>query len=239
MKDIRHYTLLCVLVMLCGAAVPVWGQQAPVLPSRAASVGEMEGLRQSGLSSRAMSVGDSETGSGARSAATVAGDYAIRRGDVIQVVVFNEPELTVSGRVRKNGTIQCPLVGEIHIEGMTQAAAARAVEAAYRADYLVKPEVNLFVSTFTAQRVTVLGQVQRPGAYDVPPEGKLTILQVLGLAGGPTRVANISRVLVKRVLDSGRETTLKIDVAKMSSGQDTMLFYIQEGDVITVPESLF
>jgi len=165
-------------------------------------------------------------------------DYQIREGDMIQVTVFNEPELAASGRVRRDGTIQCPLIGSIKVQGLSQLSAARVIEEAYRSDYLVNPEVNLFVSQFTVQRVTVLGQVQRPGAHELPAEKKLTILQVIGLAGGPTRIANLKRVHVKRVKD-GREEIIKVDVNKMASGENSMLFFVQEDDVVTVPESFF
>jgi len=165
-------------------------------------------------------------------------DYQIREGDMVQVSVFNEPELTAGGRVRKDGTIQCPLIGSIKILGLSQMEAARSIEAAYRKDYLVNPEVNLFISLFSVQRITILGQVQRPGSHELPAEKDLTILQVLGLAGGPTRIANLKKVLVKRVVD-GREKVFKVDVNSMASGNQTMLFFVREDDVITVPESFF
>lgn len=168
----------------------------------------------------------------------VPSDYQIRTGDMIQVSVFNEPELAAGGRVRKDGTIQCPLIGSIKIQGLSQIAAARVIADAYRKDYLVHPEVNLFVSQFSVQRITILGQVQRPGAHDLPSEKDLTILQVLGLAGGPTRIANLKRVLVKRIVD-GTEKIFKVDVNSMASGSQTMMFYVREDDVITVPESFF
>ena len=165
-------------------------------------------------------------------------DYQIREGDMVQVSVFDEPELAAGGRVRKDGTIQCPLIGAVKIAGLSQAAAARTIEESYRKDYLVHPEVNLFISQFSVQRITILGQVQRPGAHELPAEKDLTILQVLGLAGGPTRIANLKKVLVKRVVD-GQEKMFKVDVNSMASGNQTMMFYVREDDVITVPESFF
>lgn len=170
--------------------------------------------------------------------AVVSADYQIREGDMVQVTVFDEPELRASGRVRKDGTLQCPLIGAVKIQGLSQMAAARLIEAEYRKDYLVHPEVNLFISQFSVQRVTVLGQVQRPGAHELPAEKDLTILQVLGLAGGPTRIANLKKVLVKRRVD-GKEKIFKVDVNSMASGNQTMMFYVLEDDVITVPESFF
>lgn len=165
-------------------------------------------------------------------------DYQIREGDMVQVSVFNEPELAAGGRVRNDGTIQCPLIGGMRIVGLTQSGAARLIEEAYRKDYLVNPEVNLFVSQFSTRRVTILGQVQRPGSHDLPAEKNLTILQVLGLAGGTTRIANLKKVLVKRLVN-GREQIIKVDVYSMASGARTMMFYVNEDDVITVPESFF
>jgi polysaccharide export outer membrane protein len=168
----------------------------------------------------------------------VPSDYQIRTGDMIQVSVFNEPELSAGGRVRKDGTIQCPLIGSVKIQGLSQIAASRLIADAYRKDYLVHPEVNLFISQFSVQRITILGQVQRPGSHELPSEKDLTILQVLGLAGGPTRIANLKKVLVKRIVD-GTEKIFKVDVNSMASGNQTMMFYVHEDDVITVPESFF
>lgn len=168
----------------------------------------------------------------------VPADYQIREGDMVQISVFDEPELAAGGRVRKDGTIQCPLIGAVKIKGLSQMAAARLIEEEYRKDYLVHPEVNLFVSQFSVQRITILGQVQRPGSHDLQAEKNLTILQVLGLAGGPTRIANLKKVLVKRVVD-GQERIFKVDVQSMASGNQTMMFYVREDDVITVPESFF
>ena len=165
-------------------------------------------------------------------------DYVIREGDTVQMSVFNEPELAVSGRVSRDGTLQCPLIGLVRIGGLSQLSASRIIEAAYQKDYLVHPEVNLFVSQFSVQRVTVLGQVQRPGALEIPSEKRLTILQVLGMAGGPTRIANLKKVLVKRHIN-GRQETIKVDINGMVSGSDKVMFYVKEDDVITVPESLF
>lgn len=165
-------------------------------------------------------------------------DYQIREGDMVQVSVFDEPELAAGGRVRNDGTIQCPLIGAVKIQGLSQTAAARLIEAEYRKDYLVHPEVNLFISQFSVQRITILGQVQRPGSHELQAEKNLTILQVLGLAGGPTRIANLKKVLVKRVVE-GQEKIFKVDVQSMASGNQTMMFYVREDDVITVPESFF
>lgn len=186
----------------------------------------------------AFSSSTSTPSSQAETKSLVPSDYQIREGDMVQVTVFDEPELASGGRVRKDGTIHCPLIGSVKIQGLSQMAAARKIEEEYRKDYLVHPEVNLFISHFSVQRITILGQVQRPGSHELQAEKDLTILQVLGLAGGPTRIANLKKVLVKRIVE-GREKIFKVDVQSMASGNQTMMFYVQEDDVITVPESFF
>lgn len=186
-----------------------------------------------------VSPSQSESASTASKAqASVNPDYVIREGDTVHVSVFNEPELSISGRVGRDGTLQCPLIGLIRIGGLSQLSASRLIGTAYQKDFLVNPEVNLYVAQFSVQRVTVLGQVQKPGALELPSEKRLTILQVLGMAGGPTRIANLKKVLVKRLVN-GRQETTKVDVNGMISGSDNELFYVKEDDVITVPESLF
>ena len=196
------------------------------------------GLNPSLMSQQPIANSDYSSNSQSNPKNVPSADYQIREGDMVQVSVFNEPELAAGGRVRKDGSIQCPLIGSIKIQGLSQMAAARLIEASYRKDYLVNPEVNLFVSQFSVQRITILGQVQHPGSHELQAEKDLTILQVLGLAGGPTRIANLKKVLVKRVVD-GREKVFKVDVNSMASGNQTMLFYVREADVITVPESFF
>ncbi|MBB5031727.1 polysaccharide biosynthesis/export family protein [Prosthecobacter vanneervenii] len=178
------------------------------------------------------------TASNLQQRAAAPADYLIREGDMVQISVFDEPDLAAGGKVRNDGTIQCPLIGSVKIQGLSQSAAARLIETEYRKDYLVHPEVNLFVSQYSSQHVTILGQVVRPGSHELPVEKNLTILQVLGLAGGPTRIANLKKVLVKRMV-GGQEKIFKVDVNAMASGNETMMFYVHEDDVITVPESFF
>jgi polysaccharide export outer membrane protein len=126
----------------------------------------------------------------------------------------------------------------VKLAGITTDEAVSVIETAYRAGYLVKPQITLLVVEHSAQTITVLGQVLRPGAYELPPEGGTNILQALGMAGGCTRLASTSRVTVKRQTPNGQELH-KLDIKSMASGKDATLFEVREGDVITVPEKLF
>jgi polysaccharide biosynthesis/export protein len=164
--------------------------------------------------------------------------YQIRKGDVVHVTVFQEPELEITSRVNDSGGLSCPLIGTVKLAGLTSEEAVTVIEAAYRDGYLTKPHVSVMITQHSPQTITVLGQVLRPGAYELPPEGSISILQALGMAGGCTRLASTSRVIVKRHTAKGPELH-KLDVKSMASGKEAKLFEIREGDVITVPEKLF
>lgn len=164
--------------------------------------------------------------------------YPIRINDVLHVTVFQEPDLDTTSRVNDNGTLTCPLIGAVKLAGITADEAVALIEAAYRDGYLVKPQVTVMILQHSPRTFTVLGQVLRPGAYELPPDGSTSILQALGLAGGCNRLASTSRVTVKRRTANGEEL-IKLDVKSIASGKESALFEVREGDVITVPEKLF
>ena len=65
-------------------------------------------------------------------------------------------------------------------------------------DYLVNPHVNVNVTEYSKRRITILGQVQKPGSYDMPDREAVTLLQAIGMAGGYTRIADPSKITFKR-----------------------------------------
>jgi len=167
-----------------------------------------------------------------------ASSYVLAPNDLVNVKVFQEDDLESKVRVSRSGTITLPLIGEIRVGGKTPQQAARVISDAYAKGYLINPQVTLNVLNFAKYRVTVLGQVQRPGSYDFPNRERLTLLEAIGLAGGYTRGANPSRVLIKRVIQ-GRELVYQLDAKKMASEDKSAAFEILAGDVVTVSESRF
>jgi protein involved in polysaccharide export with SLBB domain len=165
-------------------------------------------------------------------------NYRMRPGDTVRVVVFDEPELAVEGRLDAEGRIQCALIGMVTLGQLTAREAAQAIEAAYRQDYLVRPEVTVSVLGYARRMVTVLGQVNRPGAIELPEGRELNILQVLGMAGGTTRLARLGKVRVTRRVD-GQERAMDVDVTRHLSGKEKTPFMVREGDVITISASWF
>lgn len=178
------------------------------------------------------------TSSVARDTVALGNDYTLRTNDVVSVIVFQEPDLECLERVAADGTISMPLVGRIRISGRSPLEAAQVIESALRADYLVNPQVTLAVTEANKEFFTVLGAVAKPGTYVLPPGGSVNLLQAIGVAGGFTRVASPSRILVKRSF-GGSETLIKANASKQAKDGDSEAFQIKPGDVITVKERLF
>jgi protein involved in polysaccharide export with SLBB domain len=163
--------------------------------------------------------------------------YILAPNDLVDIKVFQEDDLESKLRISRDGTITFPLIGQVRIGGRTPQQAARIIRDALARGYIINPQVTVNVLSFTKYRVTVLGQVQKPGSYDFPDREKLGLLEAIGLAGGYTRGANPSHVLVKRVAD-GREQVFRVNAKAMANGR-APTFEVIPGDVVTVSESRF
>ena len=184
----------------------------------------------------------------ARSAATdapsgpaitaAANDYVISTSDTLEMSIFREPDLTTRSRVGSDGTVQLPLIGDVKVAGMTVRVAREMIRKRYDADYLVDPQVYLNVIDYAQRKFTVMGQVSRPGTYDFPGGSTLSLLQAVGMAGGFTRTADRSKVVVRRSAKGGGDEVIKLNAKKMAS-EGKGSFEVAPGDVITVAESWF
>jgi polysaccharide export outer membrane protein len=166
-------------------------------------------------------------------------NYRLSANDLLDFRVFQEPELDGVIRVSGDGNAIFPLIGAVPVMGKTVTDATEMIRARYRDGYLVYPQVSLTVRTFAQKLFTVLGQVQKPGSYDMKGSDEITLLQAIGMAGGYTKIANPGRVTVKRLEGGGSERVIKLDAKRMARGDDSSSFYVKPGDIITVAESLF
>jgi polysaccharide export outer membrane protein len=172
-----------------------------------------------------------------QSAAAVASP-SLRVNDKIEVKVFQEEDLTQQVAVGVDGTVRLPLIGPIRVAGMSADQAAQRIRAAYANGFLVNPQVTVAVVTAARRKLVVTGQVARPGSVELRAGERLTLLQAIAEVGGATRIANLRSVFVKRVTGT-RERIFKVDCKAMATDPAIPPFYVEEGDVITVKESLF
>lgn len=167
----------------------------------------------------------------------VNGDYVLKPGDTIEMVVFREPDLNIRSRVGKDGMVQLPLLGEIKLGGLSVRNATSLVRQKYNADYLVEPQIYLNIASFNTRKFTIIGQVGKPGTYEFGGGEDLDLLEAIGMAGGFTRIADRGRVVIKR-REGSAVKTLKVNAKKLADSA-TDRFEIQPGDVINVGESWY
>jgi len=163
--------------------------------------------------------------------------YRLSPNDIVRIKVFGEDELDTTARIGKDYTIPFPLIGTAAIGGQTVPEATKTLEGLLR-EYLRKPQVSLTISEYSKRRFTVLGEVAKPGIYDMPDETTVNLLEAIGMAGGYTHIANPSRISVKRIVQ-GEETLIKLDARKMLKDGSTPRFEVLPGDTILIGESLF
>ncbi len=158
---------------------------------------------------------------------------ALGAGDVVEVRVYQEKELTGLYRVDADGTFNFPLVGVVRAAGMNAGSLAAQLTERLRGGYLRDPQVSVFIKEFNSKKVFVLGQVAKPGTF--PYEDKMTIVQAVTLAGGLKPLAAGNRLVLTRVVD-GVEKKFVVPFDDVGSGEEQNVV-LQPGDIVFVPET--
>ena len=175
---------------------------------------------------------------GAASGQATAPNYVLAANDLVEIKVFQEADLDTTARISGDGKLNFPLIGELAIAGKTVQQGTRLIRDRLEARFLVDPQVTLRVIEPAKRLFTVLGQVQRPGTYRFPDRETLNLIQVIGVAGGYSRMADPTRVTVKRRID-GKESVFHLDAKRMARDETTKAFEVGPGDMIVVGERLF
>ena len=170
--------------------------------------------------------------------AAVAKTHRLGPDDLLEVKVFRQPDLETRVRIADDGTVMLPLLGSIVVTGKTVAQARGLIHDLLAKDYLANPQVTLSVLEYGKCLFTVLGEVQKPGSYEIPPDQSYHLLQALAVAGGYTRLGAPGRVTVQRV-QGGQKQVYRLDAGAMAKNPNVTLFMILPGDTITVGEKLF
>ncbi len=162
----------------------------------------------------------------------------IGSADVLEVVVYQEEDLKAKVTVDAKGMVSLPLLGSVQVGGSTTDEAAATIRDLYGKDYLVNPQVTVSVAERAKRRFTVMGQVNRPGVFEFPPEESVNLLQALATAGGYTRLASPSKVTLQR-MENGLPRAIRLDAQAMSRDPNAAPFQVLPDDVINVGERLF
>lgn len=158
--------------------------------------------------------------------------------DLVKMQVFREPDLDRELRVSQDFTIVVPLLGVVDVTGRTVAQVQVLVTELYRTEYLVNPQITLSVVEYAPRTINVLGAVNAPGLFPLPPERNLTFLDAIARSGGFSRVANRAKVILIRTLPDGKAVNYTIDADQLTAGELNTRWPVQDGDTILVPERL-
>jgi polysaccharide export outer membrane protein len=159
-------------------------------------------------------------------------DYVIGADDVLDVSVWKEQELTRTLQVRPDGKISMPLLGDVQAAGLTPGQLAQTVGERLK-KYLTAPQVTVILTQINSQRVYVMGEVTRPGAYPVLPG--MTILQAISSAGGLTQFANTKKIFLMRD-ENHTQAKYPFSYKEVLDGRKAdQNLTVKAGDTIVVP----
>lgn len=160
-------------------------------------------------------------------------DYRIGALDMLEISVFQVPDLDKTVQVSSSGQIELPLIGAVTAVGKTVEQLQADIAAKLGAKYLQSPQVSVFVKDALSQRITIEGAVNKPGIY--PTSGQTTLLQAIALAGGLDRVADERGVVVFRQV-AGKRSAAVFDFAAIRAGRSDDPV-VHGGDVVVVDQS--
>ena len=163
---------------------------------------------------------------------TVDQNYILKASDVLEVNVYQEPDLQKQVRVEADGTVALALIGKVRVAGMTVAESQSLVTDLYNRDYLVDPQISVLVVSYAPKFVHVLGMVGMPGKIMIEPDQNLSLIDAIAQCRGVTRLGNPKKVRIKRT-DGTKPFDVNYDEIRRGDASD---IFLKEGDTITVPE---
>ncbi len=166
-------------------------------------------------------------------------DYKLQPIDVIKITVHEHPDLETMTRVSSDGFISFPLLGKVEVKGLTVQDVEDKLKRLLEADYLVSAQVIVFIEEYHPREVSVIGEVNEPGKYEMPEEKEMTLLEAIAMAGGFTRDADVNKTKVIREQNGHRET-IGIRVKDITEkGEKEKDIKLEPDDIVIVPESFF
>jgi polysaccharide export outer membrane protein len=171
-------------------------------------------------------------------AATADYSYIIGAGDSLNIIVWRNPELSLSVPVRPDGKISAPLVDELEAQGKTSVQIARDIErrlSTYVRDPVVTVIVSGFVGPFSEQ-IRVVGEAARP--QSLPYRQKMTLLDLMIVVGGLTDFADGNAAIILRTSEDNKQYSVRLrDLIRR--GDVSANVEVKPGDILIIPQSYF
>jgi polysaccharide export outer membrane protein len=164
-------------------------------------------------------------------------DYIVGEEDVLQISVYEHPDLTTTARIGGDGTINFPLIGHVDVRGLTLPQISQKIADLLSDGYIVDPQVNIFIQEFRSKKAFIMGEVNKPGLHVL--HGTTTFLELLSVAGGLTKDAG-DRALLKRKTSPSEEheIIIAIDLKRLiEKGDTSMDIAIMDGDSVYITKA--
>ena len=158
--------------------------------------------------------------------------YKLQPGDILEVTVWKEPELSREVLIAPDGHVTLPLAGSVSARGKDATELEAELKTGLK-KYIEEPEVTVALKTVSGSRVFVIGKVNRPGMYLL--DGTMDVMQALSLAGGMTTFADVDNITILR-RQGERQVASRFRYNEVSKGNDLeQNVLLESGDTVVVP----
>jgi len=157
-------------------------------------------------------------------------EYRLGPEDVVEIFVWKEPDLSRTVVVRPDGKISMPLITELEASGKTAAQLQTEITTKLR-QLVTDPVVNVIVKEVNSPKISILGEVHKPGVYSI--KNKITVLDSIALAGGFTEFAKRDKVIVLRNGSSGQQR-VALNLKRLLKESGGEVFYLEPFDTVYV-----
>lgn len=163
-------------------------------------------------------------------------EYIVGEGDVLDINVYENDDLSTTVRVSAGSTIRVPLLGEISVKDQTVSQISAQIEKLFADGYLVSPQVDVFISEHRSKKAIILGQIRNPGQYEL--RGSITFLEFISKAGGLADDAGSTAIIKRKAGADNNEDQIVLDLEKLIKKGDTSLnIHIQDNDSIYISKA--
>jgi len=159
--------------------------------------------------------------------------YIVGDGDTLKISVYDHDDLETIVRVSGEEDILLPLLGRVKVGGLTVAEVGDKIASLLAKGYIVNPQVNVFIEEFRSKKVVILGQVYKPGVYEL--SGPTTFLELLSKAGGLTDKAG-DQAIIKSKNSAGEKKSINIK-ALLQGGDLEENILINDGDNVFIEKA--
>ena len=171
----------------------------------------------------------------------LAQDYLVGSQDVLRITVYEHPDLTTVARVGEEGKITFPFIGEMQVKNLSVQQIEKGIAKGLSAGYIKNPQVTVFIEQYRGQKVTIMGEVIKPGQYEIT--GSMYLIDAISMALGLTKEAGDTiTILRKNQTDADRtdQQKLSIDVERLfKDGDLAQNIQLRDKDVIYIPRISF